>query len=64
MTLTDWQASLVAAFGALFPLSTGGFFVPKPSSQVGSHVLSAGWPAETVHGCPWESADEKVGQPQ
>src|SRR5215831_16386759 len=39
--------------------SASGRFVPKPSSQVGSQVLSADWPAETVRGCPRESADER-----
>lgn len=36
-----------------------GLFVPKPSSYVGKQVLSVGWPAETVRGCPWESAYER-----
>jgi hypothetical protein len=32
---------------------------PKPSSCAAKQVLSVGWPAETVRGCPWKSAYER-----
>src|SRR6516225_848897 len=32
---------------------------PEAKPTVGSQVLSADWPAETVHGRPWEATDAR-----
>jgi hypothetical protein len=51
------RSTTLSAFSTL-DLMALGLFAPKPGSYFGTQVLSVGWPAGTVRGCPRESADE------